>query len=310
MEIPQGEKVLLVWAGCPEQSLLAAVEELKQKVGAGGDVSLENAERLEFGAQRASSYGVVLAGVVPPCAVIHSDAMLEELSRVVSTGGQLVLREPTCPVGHVTNMRSPEKLHSALVLSGFTNVSQPAAVQQSAEDRAQLCAALAEQRGVSAELAQTVTLTEVRAQRPAYEVGASSALPLSFAKKATNGTSTEPQGNVASVWKLSANDLGDDDIELMDEDDLLDESDKAKPDPSTLRVCGTTGKRKACKDCSCGLAEELAGEKQSASKPTSACGSCYLGDAFRCASCPYLGMPAFKPGDQVRLSDRQLKADA
>ena len=41
-------------------------------------------------------------------------------------------------------------------------------------------------------------------------------------------------------------------------------------------VCGTTGKRKACKDCSCGLAEELAmeGEKTVNTKvATSSCGS-------------------------------------
>jgi len=112
-------------------------------------------------------------------------------------------------------------------------------------------------------------------------------------------------------WKISAND--DEDEELIDEDELLDEEDRIKPDPASLKVCGTTGKKKACKDCSCGLAEELAGEggakPMDTSNAKSSCGSCYLGDAFRCASCPYLGTPAFKPGEKVQLSDAMLASD-
>ena len=90
---------------------------------------------------------------------------------------------------------------------------------------------------------------------------------------------------------------------------------------------GASG-RKACANCTCGRAEgkvtvDASGDAN-ADMPTSACGNvrarllavlfflaptsdgspaqCYLGDAYRCASCPYLGKPAFKPGEKVLLS--------
>jgi anamorsin len=87
----------------------------------------------------------------------------------------------------------------------------------------------------------------------------------------------------------------EDDIneEMINEDDLLE------PDDFNVskKVCATTGKRKACKDCSCGLSEELEDESKKSKK--SSCGSCGLGDAFRCSTCPHLGTPAFDINDKT-----------
>ncbi|XP_065088928.1 anamorsin homolog [Ochlerotatus camptorhynchus] len=136
------------------------------------------------------------------------------------------------------------------------------------------------------------------AEKPNYEIGSAAKLSLAGNK-----------AKAAAVWKLDV----DDEDERIDADELLDEEDKVKPSAESLRVCGTTGKRKACKDCSCGLAEELESETKGAtmqnSESKSSCGSCYLGDAFRCATCPYLGMPAFRPGEKIQLSDTQMRAD-
>lgn len=150
---------------------------------------------------------------------------------------------------------------------------------------------------------------------------------------------------------------GDNDEELIDEDALLDNiDDLAIPIQQPAECAPKPGKRRrACKDCSCGLREAL--EEEDAKKRSSAdaalkkleeakqkvaaasvgadgdnkinseygkggvllttddlaeidftvkgktgsCGSCSLGDAFRCFGCPYTGLPAFKPGEEVRL---------
>ena len=94
--------------------------------------------------------------------------------------------------------------------------------------------------------------------------------------------------------------------EVINDDELLDEEDCKKPDPSSLRVSAMTKKRKACANCTCGLAEDIQKEdmekiRQNTQNAKSSCGSCHLGDAFRYASCPYVGFPAFKPGEQVIL---------
>lgn len=126
--------------------------------------------------------------------------------------------------------------------------------------------------------------------------------------------------------RFFSEDSEESDDELINEDELI-ESSLNTSSIICLREPNSNGgkkRRKACKDCTCGLAEKEAfgfgNEEQEPIKPkvqfsakelaeidftvegkTGGCGSCSLGDAFRCSGCPFLGLPAFKPGQAITL---------
>ncbi|GBF96862.1 anamorsin [Raphidocelis subcapitata] len=151
------------------------------------------------------------------------------------------------------------------------------------------------------------------AAAPAWGVGAKSALKKPAAKPAAPAP-------VAAAWKLALDDDGGDG-DLVDEEELLTEEDKLRPAPAAAAAagddCEVGAARKACKNCSCGRAEaEAAGVKvqltdEMLQNPgVGSCGNCSLGDAFRCAGCPYRGLPSFQPGKPLTLPSDFLVADA
>lgn len=125
---------------------------------------------------------------------------------------------------------------------------------------------------------------------------ATTSVPLRLRPKGANAAKK------ASLWKLTSAPPA----ATIDPDSLLTEEDLRRPDVIQRPDCDVKKTRKACKNCTCGLREVLL-EKADDIEPvgtgefTSSCGNCNLGDAFRCSSCPYLGMPAFEVGQPVKL---------
>jgi SAM-dependent methyltransferase len=123
--VSTGDVVLLVWFSTHNsEDVSTLAEELKSKVGPTGHVLLENVERIALANHTASTFDYILSGCLSPASIIHTTPLLIEYSRLLKPGGKLILREPTCKLGDVTNMRSLEKLMSAMKLNGFTDVKQ------------------------------------------------------------------------------------------------------------------------------------------------------------------------------------------
>lgn len=207
---------------------------------------------------------VVLGGAAPP-----TPAVLAEVSRVLAPGGVLV----------ATGGGDAGALHKGAVLGGFTALAPVTFAGEPA----------------------------VRAIKPTYVAGAS------FSLRARGAAPPPPTHFSPTAAALFG--PGGDDEELVDEDSLLTEDDLKRPAPAAGADCGPGGGKKACKNCTCGRAEGAmkvdaddadalndARGGGAAKAQESACGNCYLGDAYRCASCPHLGKPAFKPGEKVTLN--------
>ena len=201
-----------------------------------------------------------------------------------------------------------QPVHTSFLLAGLQGVTEKRESIETRDDEMENAGGKAHRQYVVAVL----SASRAKSIRSGNAGKGVLAAPISLKKdrKALSGTS-----------KIVVNLDDDDDVdgsggvnELIDEDALLDNDGLLNAPPAmgtrSTNNSDDCGGRKACDNCTCGRAEAeraVAGgapmEHGQQAVKTSACGNCGKGDAFRCASCPYLGKPAFKAGEEHLVLD-------
>ncbi|KAL0090679.1 cytokine-induced anti-apoptosis inhibitor 1, Fe-S biogenesis-domain-containing protein [Phycomyces blakesleeanus] len=319
IEIQPGQAILFVGSSTVEQDQWIKMRSSAlAQAGPQANIAFEIMERVADASLPKSSFDGIYSNIFSPSVSVHTPAILSRYLSTLKAGGRLVVEEPivlvslsntVCPV-----TRQQDELVSMLKLAGFVDVEasvQPVSDQQLAQFF-QIWGATRVEQGVS-RLTGKFGWAHVTAKKPAYEVGQK--MTLRFGKKKESPTPTPTAAAKKSVWTLETDDTMEDDDALLDDDDLVKPSKESLSRPDDCEL--TDGKRKACKNCTCGRAEEEEAQVVSleleddmedeivevdpTAKKVGGCGSCALGDAFRCSTCPYLGMPSFTPGQTVTL---------
>jgi len=279
------------------------VEQVCQRQSAGlGDLVIVTSLQ-ELSKQQLPGDGAYDAVVsVSASGASHSLHSLSTLLALAKPGATVVVQEPVA-ASPSEGMSTADKLQQLVLLAGLSD-GEPSPQYSLA-----VSPALSGREGV--------INAAVQARKPSWASGAQQPIRRKLGGKANGaavgGAVKIAAADASAAWGAAAmNDTAD----LIDDEDLLTEEDRVRPEAPVAADCSTS--RKACKDCSCGRAEaEAAGApppqltKEMLENPGAegGCGSCALGDAFRCASCPYRGLPTFQKGVKIELPAGFLAED-
>ncbi|SPO23026.1 related to DRE2 - component of the Fe-S protein assembly machinery [Ustilago trichophora] len=284
----------------------------------GRQVEMHMVDRLTDGATSLAPGTYPLAHLVVPYADAASPLLLSSLHSALQPNAKIVVE-----AGELVDATTAQKVKAELTIAGFTDIQTDAAAGVMSASKPATAASssfsIGSSSGTSSALplrrklggassnakkslwatqpassndlidqstllrdADFVATTAIK--RPDCDVGPGQGKKKKACKGCTCGLRElqEEEERNANVVQL--------DTEDMDMPGGSSNAEGAKRTEVTETIIGKDGKPKTIK--------RIQVDTKGA---TSSCGSCFLGDAFRCSSCPYLGLPAFEPGQKVEI---------
>jgi hypothetical protein len=104
----------------------------------------------------------VLSGAIFPQSISHTAELLGELLRLVKPEGRIILQEATVQNANGTHLKTVEKLHSVLRITGWTNIQEATLVSLTDAEIQTLKDLL--------KIEVNVNVVEIQCKKPNFEV--------------------------------------------------------------------------------------------------------------------------------------------